>query len=815
MNRLRSTPLPAVQLRDALNSGLDALPDAELLDRFARYADHPAFEVLVRRHGPMVFGVCRRMLANAADADDAFQAAFLVLIRKARSLHSADRLGPWMYGVACRVAMKARSCEARRARLRTEATDMIPDPTAPDDIPDWLPILDAELSALPAKYRDPLVLCELQGATRADAAKQLGIPEGTLSSRLARGRELLRKRLLKHGTLLPAGGLAVLFSAGNVGRATAPAVLLTRMCEVAKVATGTSTGVVPAGAARLTDEVLKTMFLTKLRLAGGLFALFAMAAIGLSATAPPSEKPGAPLDKSAKKAPAPPAAKAPPATEPKMPLPPAPPLSAVGFADPGTVPQSDRDAMQGLWVLEKVDVGKGRSPDELRDGKMQFLVAGDVWWGMASPGLSDGLTPMRVNLDSTKNPKWLDMIDPKDTNKPARCIYEHDGDKLRIATGNGADVPRPAEFTADEEARVTVMHFRREKLPPAGDPALVGSWVGGTATLEGGSQRKPTQQAEVIGGYIFVFSSEKGRGNDWIGGKYTVDTTKNPKWIDVDLVSTAKDEKVTKLYGCYEVADGHLKMALGVKRVTRPLEFKDADSVLHLDLGLKKAAPPAPKLPQSTEAKPPFEHWKRLPDPGPPPHSKEAKPAAGDEAIHKLMKDGNFAGAESLLRSRLASRNKLERAADQLMLGVCTLNRAGSAKPADAPKLFEEAWEHLGSASSEAGSITLQDESAVWVRTQAQLFGLVVLQRQNKTDQLLTAATALLSKHRGTVEELIILSLVYHARKQQNDQDKARETRDKMREAFDALKEKPGAFTRDSGEYSRKYWEETWFKSEK
>lgn len=94
MNRLRSHTLPAVTLRDALGSPLDALPDAELLDRFARYADHAAFEKLLRRHGPMVFGVCRRALASPADADDAFQATFLVFIRKARAIRGGDRLGP-------------------------------------------------------------------------------------------------------------------------------------------------------------------------------------------------------------------------------------------------------------------------------------------------------------------------------------------------------------------------------------------------------------------------------------------------------------------------------------------------------------------------------------------------------------------------------------------------------------------------------------------------------------------------------------------------------------------------------------------------
>ena len=122
------------------------------------------------------------------------------------------------------------------------------------------------------------------------------------------------------------------------------------------------------------------MFLTKLRFACGVLALFTLAALGLSTAATPSDKPAAPPDKSAKKAPAPPAA-----PEPKMPAPRPPELSVAEFVDHGPAPQSDRDALHGLWVLEKVDAGKGRGAEEARDaaGKMQFLIAGDVWWGMA------------------------------------------------------------------------------------------------------------------------------------------------------------------------------------------------------------------------------------------------------------------------------------------------------------------------------------------------------------------------------------------------------------------------------------------------
>ena len=194
MNRLRQH-MPEVRAV-AARSELDSRSDADLLDRFARYGEHAAFEVLLRRHAAVVHGVCRRMLANPADADDAFQATFLVLLRRAGSVRG-ERLGPWLYGVAVRVSLKARSLAARAAARHTEATDMIPDPSTPNDAADWLPILDAELAAIPAKYREPMVLCELQGLSRASAAKVLGIREGTLSSRLSRGRE--RWRCARHG----------------------------------------------------------------------------------------------------------------------------------------------------------------------------------------------------------------------------------------------------------------------------------------------------------------------------------------------------------------------------------------------------------------------------------------------------------------------------------------------------------------------------------------------------------------------------------------------------------------------------------------
>lgn len=186
--------------------------DRQLLHRFVHDKDEAAFAELVRRYGPMVLGVGRRVLSDWHDAEDAFQATFLVLARKSGLIRRPELLANWLYGVAHRVAVRARIRAARRLERERQAAAMTVPVTLPNCDVAWRElrtVLDEEMSRLPAKYRGPLVLCYLQGLTNDAAARRLGRPSGTMSWLLAHGRNLLRKRLLKRGLTLSAGGLAL------------------------------------------------------------------------------------------------------------------------------------------------------------------------------------------------------------------------------------------------------------------------------------------------------------------------------------------------------------------------------------------------------------------------------------------------------------------------------------------------------------------------------------------------------------------------------------------------------------------------------
>jgi len=258
----------------------DPRTDAELLARFVDTREQPAFTALVHRHGPLVLGVCRWALGATADADDAFQAAFLVLIRKAESIPWRANLGPWLFGVAFRIARKARFKRDRRFAVEKQV-DAMPHPaaTAPDaaESDELSRAFDDELAALPEAMRRAVVLCELQGVGRAAAAKQLGISEGTLSSRLARARKALKDRLARRGFTLVMPVTAVVsakLAAATVGLANG------------------AVGVVPAAVWALSQEAMKMMAISKLRLGAVLVAaVIGLTGFGLSASGNGDDKP--------------------------------------------------------------------------------------------------------------------------------------------------------------------------------------------------------------------------------------------------------------------------------------------------------------------------------------------------------------------------------------------------------------------------------------------------------------------------------------------------------------------------------------------
>jgi RNA polymerase sigma factor (sigma-70 family) len=284
--------------------GAEDKTDGQLLEQFLNEREEAAFAALVRRHGPMVLGVCRRILGNLADADDAFQATFIVLVRKARSLSSRSVVGDWLHGVARRTAHRARADAARR-RAKEQIVKRS-DVSGPESRNDWLTLLDEELSRLPEKYRLPIVLCDLEGNTRLEAAKRLGWPEGTVASRLVRGRALLAKRLIRSAQVL-SGAVTTTLAGGAVQAALPPTLVHSTVQAAALIAAGklTAQGVLSAQALILAQGVIQSMFWNKMKF--GAFALVVVLVCGIgygtfalspsdAGTQPAAEKKALPQD---------------------------------------------------------------------------------------------------------------------------------------------------------------------------------------------------------------------------------------------------------------------------------------------------------------------------------------------------------------------------------------------------------------------------------------------------------------------------------------------------------------------------------------
>ncbi|HEV3118670.1 MAG TPA: sigma-70 family RNA polymerase sigma factor, partial [Gemmataceae bacterium] len=259
------------------------LTDGQLLESYIDSREEAAFAALVHRHGAMVWGVCRRILASHHDTEDAFQATFLVLVRKAASIVSKEKVANWLYGVAHQTALKARATTAKRRGREREVT-AVPEPALQhrqlwDDL---LPLLDQELSRLPQKYRAVIVLCDLEGKTRREAARQFNLPEGTVATRLSTARTMLAKRLARHG-LTASGGTLGLMLSQNAASATVPAVVASTTIKAASYfAAGrlAASGALSAKAVALSRAVLKTMLLSKLKIGTAVVMVVAVLSAG-------------------------------------------------------------------------------------------------------------------------------------------------------------------------------------------------------------------------------------------------------------------------------------------------------------------------------------------------------------------------------------------------------------------------------------------------------------------------------------------------------------------------------------------------------
>jgi RNA polymerase sigma factor (sigma-70 family) len=257
--------------------------DGQLLERYVRSRDDAAFAALVRRHGPMVWGVCRRVLRSHQDAEDAFQATFLVLVRKAATVVSVAN---WLYGVAHQTALKARATAAKR-RAREKQVMAMPEPALePRELWDELqPLLDQEISRLPAKYREVLVVCDLEGKTRKEAARHFSVPEGTVASRLATARAMLAKRLTRQGRAVSGGALAAVL-AQQVAAASVPTSVVPATSKAAShfaAGQAAAEGAISVKTAALAERVLKSMLLTRLKIATAVLVAFAVLGAGAAA----------------------------------------------------------------------------------------------------------------------------------------------------------------------------------------------------------------------------------------------------------------------------------------------------------------------------------------------------------------------------------------------------------------------------------------------------------------------------------------------------------------------------------------------------
>jgi RNA polymerase sigma-70 factor (ECF subfamily) len=464
------------QLRHLVEGNEPALRDVELLRRFAVCRDEAAFAALVERHGPLVLGLCRRVLQSVHDAEDALQATFLVLARRAGGLRCPDSLAGWLFGVAYRVARKMKAQRGRRREVESKAP-----PATKVDATDLCRgelsvVLDEELRRLPEIQRQPLLLCYFEGLTQDEAARQLGWPRGTLKSRLERGRAILKSRLARRG--LATAAVAAVTASAVPGLAVPPpaglSVTLARAAALFALRKPLPATVTPAAVVVLAEGVLRSMFAAKLKLLVGFLAATVALVCGAAAFARQTPTAAAPP---ARVAPQGPAQPPPPDLPPPGGVPVAGQQPKNDPAKDAPPPKGDVARLQGTWDMAEIETMSMRQPGQgatvIFDGDnvtFQYVV---------------GVTlKAKFKLDEKHNPPWIDLHyyavenlpNMPPLSAPTVGAYKLDGDKLALALGSPAGSPeakglpragRPTGFqTGPGTGAMVLFLVRRAAVPP-------------------------------------------------------------------------------------------------------------------------------------------------------------------------------------------------------------------------------------------------------------------------------------------------------------------------------------------------------------
>ncbi len=546
----------AVLLRDDADR-----TDGELLALFIEEKDGVAFEALVRRHGPMVLSVCRRVVRNHHDVEDAFQATFLVLARKASSVKPRAMVANWLHGVAYRTALKARAVIAKRQEREKQVRET-PEPKVTQQHPsqDLQPLIDQELNGLPATYRLAILLCDLEGKTIKEATQQLGWPQGTLAGRLARGRKMLAKRLTNRGIGLSAGSLAMIVSQ-SVTSAGVPASLMMNTVNAATlIAAGQATvaEVVPAKVAALMDGVMKAMLLSKLKtMIAVLFVVLGLGAIGggfyghqwvAGQQVKAGEKP---------------TRNAPNIGEQKA--------------------DQDLDILQGEWILEWIQrdgknlVDEGRNLGLPPGAIIKCVIKGKKW----SLGEQE---PISFEIDSSTTPKTIDMMfRPAGTDGIANGIYKIEGNTFICCLDEKRSAKcRPAKFETTQDSGLCMMALKKarnkpdvEKEPKLLQESLRGKWLQVSSTLNGKQLEDPPGCYLLVtdDGMMQTYSpleSSDGLGPTLVRNvHYRLGDTSDPPTID----ETGRTDWTEVCEGICRLEKDSLTLCYAAKNKPRPTIF--------------------------------------------------------------------------------------------------------------------------------------------------------------------------------------------------------------------------------------------------